>query len=137
VHGEGWWARYAPQAWLIPLLVIACLLTTKRPGYVWFGRLMLALTLANVLFVGYYFLKHDLIYTKGVQESLSEISSARQPVTVYLGQFPSLTERLRERRIDFKVIEVPPSANEKAEWHKLPSPAGAKALGLHDAVWSE
>ena len=137
VHGEGWWARYAPQAWLIPLLVIACLLTTKRPGHVWFGRFMLALTLANVLFVGYYFLKHDLIYTKGVRESLSEISSARQPVTVYLGHFPSLKERLRERRIDFKVIEVPPSANEKAEWHKLPSPAGAEALGLHDAVWSE
>ena len=119
MHGEGWWARDAPQAWLIPLLVIACLLTTKRYGYLWFGRLMLALTLANVLFVGYYFLRHDLGYTKRVQECLSEISSGRQPVTVYLGQFPSLKERLHERRIDFKVIEVPPSANEKAEWHEI------------------
>jgi hypothetical protein len=124
VHGEGWWARYAPQAWLIPLLVTVCLLSTERPAYLWLGRLMLALTLANVLFVGYYHLRHEQIHTKRVQESLSEISSARQPVTVYLGPFPSLKERLRERRIDFKVIELPPAANEKAEWHEFPSPAG-------------
>ena len=35
VHGEGWWARVRPQAWLLPLLVIVCLLTTGRAGYLW------------------------------------------------------------------------------------------------------
>jgi hypothetical protein len=128
VHADGWWARYAPQAWLIPLLVIIYLLMAPQPGYVWFGWAMLSLTIANVLIVGLYFSRNEWGYSREVRNSLHEISSAPQPVTVYLGRFQSLRERLREGHVDFKLIETRPDTTATTGWRQLPSPDG-------DALW--
>ena len=130
VHADGWWARYAPQAWLIPLLVVICLLMASQAGYRWVGWSMLVLTITNVLIVGLYFSRKEWGYSREVRNSLREISSAPQPVTVYLGRFESLRERLREGHVNFKLIDTRPDTTATAGWRQLPSPDG-------NALWRQ
>jgi hypothetical protein len=131
VHSEGWWARYAPQAWLLPLVIaVACLRASERSLQWWWGRAILAIAFANVLFVGYYLTRSQLGYTRATSRCLREMSSARQPVTVYVGRFPALRERLREHGIDFKLAEAPPPADAMTAWHDIPSL-------LRETAWSE
>jgi hypothetical protein len=125
-HSEGWWGRYAPQAWLLPLLVaLGCLLAERRPLLRAFGFLLMLLAAADMLYVGCYFAKYELGYTKSMRKSLREMAQAGEPVKVYLGEFHSLRERLREHHIVFQITDQRPSAEEVPEpWHAIPRNQG-------------
>jgi dolichol-phosphate mannosyltransferase len=121
-HTEGWWGRYAPQAWLLPLVVgLGCLLAARRKLQWSLGFLLIALAAINMLYVSYHFAQHEWSYTRNMRESLKEMSQAGEPVKVYLGEFPSLRERFREHHIAFQVIDKhPPTGRGRESWHAIP-----------------
>lgn len=105
-HSEGWWGRYAPQAWLLPLSVaVGCLTAPPAARAKWLGWAILALASANILFVGYYFARNEWGYSGLMRSHLREIATWHQPVTAYLGRFRSLRERLSEAGIKAQFIE--------------------------------
>jgi hypothetical protein len=128
VHSETWWARYVPQAWLLPLIIAAAsLLSPRRSASWWIGWAMVVITAFNVLFIGYYDVRHEWAYTQAMRRSLLEMD-ATEPVNVYFGPFLSLRQRLQEYGVEFTTSEIAPDSDQKA-WRTIPPGS--------DAFWSE
>lgn len=122
VHSETWWARWVPQAWLLPLIVaISCLLAPRHSGKWWLGSIILVLSTINVLLVGYYFARGQCAYTLATYRCLREISFVREPVYAYLGPLESLRQRLRATGAEIRILEAPSMAPSNSERHPIPS----------------
>jgi hypothetical protein len=108
VHRETWWARYIPQAWLLPMLIaIPSLCAPRRSVQWWLGAGLVGLAVVNLSVVGANVGWRQLKYARDIRVALQQMSSTAPPVTVYLGPFRSLRQRLTEARIDFRMIETP------------------------------
>jgi hypothetical protein len=127
VHRETWWARFVPQAWLLPVLVmIPSLCSPRRSFQWWLGSGLVGLATINLLIVGANVGWRQLKYARDTQRSLREMSAA-QPVNVYLGSFRSLRQRLSEAHVDFQMLETPPESGLR---HPIPAPG-------HQTFWLE
>lgn len=106
---EMWWARYSPQLWLIPaVLIIAPILSTGRLA----RRLAfaaLAALLANVLLVAVSYLVFQINWNGQLRAQLAELRTGPQPVGVCFNLFRSNRVRLKEAGIRF--VEIAPPAN--------------------------
>lgn len=121
VHGETWWARFVPQAWLVPMLVaIGSLTLPRRSPAAWLGYALLVLAAANVLLIGANVGWRELTYARMTNDSLQQMSAADRPVSVYLFPFLSLRQRLHERGVDFTIVETPPEPGSPRQ--AIPSP---------------
>jgi hypothetical protein len=127
VHRETWWARYVPQAWLLPMVVMIPSLCSPRRSFQWWvGGGLAGLAAINLLIVGANVGWRQMTYARDTHESLQEMTAA-QPVDVYLGSFRSLRQRLREADLDFRMLETPSGSRVR---HAIPAP------GNH-AFWLE
>ena len=123
VHDEGWKARFAPQAWLFPLVVaVACLLARKRSRIWWLGCALVAVATVNVLSVGTYFMWYQWKFARDTRRCLREVSALRQPVFIHVGSLQSLRQRFRESGIDVKILANSPPAEIAITRHAIPSP---------------
>ncbi len=106
---EGWWARYVPHLWLVPVAAAGCaLLATPRPPRLvrGAGALVLILLLTTGLAVFRVQVRHQWNTSVGIRRHLGEV--ARQaPLEVCFGPFLANRDRLKEAGIPF--TEVPPS----------------------------
>jgi hypothetical protein len=108
VHRETWWARYIPQAWLLPMLiVIPSLCAPRRSVQWWLGSGLVGLAVVNLLVVSANVGWRQLKYARDIRVALQQMSSTAAPVPVYLGPFQSLRQRLTEAGIDFRMIDTP------------------------------
>jgi hypothetical protein len=121
IHSETWWARYVPQAWLLPLMVAVPSFCSPRRSLRWYlGGVMVALASANVLIVGANVGWNHVVYARATRTVLREMAAAPQPVSVYLGSFRSLRQRLREAGIAFTIVDTPPDSSSRR--HPIPAP---------------
>lgn len=122
VHSETWWARYAPQSWLFPLVIAAvCLAAPLRAarlagaGIVGLASLNLSIITANIAW-------DQVLYEQRNRAALDEVRRSPQPVTVYFGSFGALRRRLQEADVDFRVVMTPPAG--PAARHRLATASG-------------
>jgi hypothetical protein len=121
VHSETWWARFVPQAWLLPILVaVPSLCSPRRSVQRWLGYGLVVLASANLLVVGANVGWRQLVNARATRRSLQEMSAARQPVTVYLGIFTPLRRRLTEAGIRFRTVDTSPEPHDLR--HTIPAP---------------
>jgi hypothetical protein len=129
VHTEGWYARYAPQTWLLPLLLLVCLLNGSKVLHHRLAKLMIWLLVGNVIFICTAWAGWNFMYGSRIRQCLHEMAASPQPVSVELGQFQSLRERLSEARIRFEMVDDAgppqdalrcriPTNGEQAFWYK-------------------
>jgi hypothetical protein len=131
VHGETWWARFVPQAWLFPLLLaIPGLCSLRRSPQWWLGSTIVTLATVNLLMVGFSVARREWVAARNVRTGLRAMSASAQPVTVYFGPFPSLRRRLTEAGIRFTTIDMPPQAHEGRQTIAAP---GEQAFWLKPA----
>jgi hypothetical protein len=129
VHRETWWARYVPQAWLLPMLVmIPSLCTPRRSFQWWLGGGLAVLATINLLIIGANVGWRQINYARDMRESLQNMAAAA-PVDVYLGSFRSLRQRLREAGLDFQMVEAPLDSERR---HAIPAP-GNQAFWLQSS----
>jgi hypothetical protein len=127
VHGETWWARYVPQAWLLPLVMVVAGLTAPARSVariLAFGTMgVLTLDIAIVAAnIGW----DEFRYVRSNHATMLALSAAPQPVRVYFSVFPSLRQRLSEAGVTFQILGTPPEP--PARRHDLPAPG-------HQAAW--
>jgi hypothetical protein len=123
VHGETWWARYIAHLWLLPLLVaVPSLHCDRRSAIAWLGCSILVAATVNLLIVGANVGWNRLKYLNLHRATMMEIAAAPQPITVYLGGFRPLRQRLLEAGVKFTLVEEEPDA--RLERHPLPVPGG-------------
>jgi hypothetical protein len=127
VHTETWWARYAPQAWLLPILfVIPSMALLRGSPQWWLGSAMAGLACVNILVVVFNVASGELEYARATRSSLRQMATANQPVSVDLGGFRPLRQRLQEAGVDFRIVEDPALPGRVR--HPLPSSGGQRSF---------
>lgn len=104
-NGEAWWARLAPQLWLLPVIVVAAALLADatRPLRL-AGWLLAGLLMVNVAIVGGMGLSRQVEMTRYKHELLADLSQAPGGVLLKLNTFDELTLKFAERGIPFRVV---------------------------------
>jgi hypothetical protein len=124
IHSEAWWARYAPQAWLLPLLVATAGLRTPVRSRWWcVAWAILALATVNILFVGYHYARYEWDYTRSTRRSLAEMAHLDKPIRAYVGPFRSLRRRFLEAGVEVHLVDNPAALEASSKRRLLPSAA--------------
>ncbi len=96
-----WWARYAPQVWLLPLVALAPLGSgVEKPNLHRLSWLVLLILAANVAGIASVNFRANLNATRDVTASLADLRS-HAPFKVAFGDFRSNRFRLQEAGIPF------------------------------------
>ena len=105
INPEAWWARFAPQWYLVALIPSALLLFgTKLPVRA-FGMVIVLVLLVNSSLVGYAYYPYQKELTAKHHDYLKLIVDLNLPIIVYFGAFPSNRIRLQEAGITYQAVE--------------------------------
>lgn len=104
INPEPWWARYIPQLWIIPVLLVFCMLSVNKTiianmvtyGFIIILVLNLAITDGLNLISSY-------VYSHITSQQLKVVSeiSKDKPVKVTFGAFASNRVRLKESNVSY------------------------------------
>lgn len=124
INPEAWWARFAPQLYLLPLLL--CLWLLCRPGLPRrpLAVLVLLILVANALLVGAASLQANLAVTGRINAQLAKLQLLERPVEIDFGDFRSHRVRLRAAGIEFHEVRDPAEASCTLKYR----PAGTQAM---------
>ena len=109
INPSSWWARYVPQLWLIPLILLVCSCQRFTGKLKLLNYALIALMVINVLSIAYWYYPYQAESTACVQSQLSYIKYSdsnyinQQYVLLDPGNFPSLEERFSEAGINYTV----------------------------------
>jgi len=99
-----WWARYAPQVWLVPLVaLVPCVDVGAKKTLRWASWLVVLILAVNVGGIARVNFRANLNATHDVAESLEDLRS-HSPFKVTLGLFHSNRFRLQEAGIPFTQV---------------------------------
>lgn len=99
---EAWWARYAPQLWLVPVVAaIFAIGFQKRASIRTAGSLLALLILVNIVLVGAPYLYHQLKSRKVVLAQLRSLQQRGLTAKVEFLNFRSNRVRLTEHGISY------------------------------------
>jgi hypothetical protein len=105
VMPETWWARYAPQLWLVPLLVGAAgVLWSSGAVRRWMGASVLALLLLNAMAVGAVNLAGQAYARERINQTFDSLGSSRHPVPIKQGDFMQSWVKFSERGIAYTIV---------------------------------
>jgi len=107
VNPEAWWARFAPQWYLVALIPGALLLFGTRLPVRAFGLVIVLVLLINSSLVANTYYPFNKKVTAELNEYLTVIADTNLPITVYFGAFPSNRIRLQEAGISYQAVESP------------------------------
>jgi hypothetical protein len=107
----GWWARFAPQLWLVPVLMVAyCVDGASRLGP-WLGVALLTVILANGLLVGVSYWCNQYAWNHIDTQQLADIARASDATRVkaYLSNDYAVPLRFPARGIRYEAVRTPPT----------------------------
>jgi len=113
---ESWWARYAPQLWMLPLVTaILGLVITHRGAWRGLTVALLLLLVANNLLIYFqyttYTLKNSLLATS----QLGSLKKQEEPVSTKFGIFSAIRYRFERAGIRYVEVENLPCAKDKQQ----------------------
>jgi hypothetical protein len=110
--GEGWWARYAAQMWLLPIVPLAAMLCLpKGPGR--FGKitaiLLIQVLLINVIVVGEIYFSHQWKFTNLARDQQAVLArkSVKEKVPFYFSPDFRVAAKYRLLTSQINFSEVP------------------------------
>ncbi len=98
---EAWWARFAPQWVLVPLIVGGLLLSSSRRSVRIFGFSLAATLLMNGLLVAFSYYPFQANYTMQQKDHLEKIAATETLILVDFGDFPANRVRLENAGIRY------------------------------------
>jgi len=139
---EPWWARYVPQMYLLPLVLVAAVLAIAGRG-VWTRKLAVsalvvlslnALAVAGTFAAGAAVRELDL---RTQVASLAALSSADRPLAVSLGEEPSLGLRLSASAVHWRLAGERETCGQWVTLHqsgvRICLPPGSAAKYQHES----
>lgn len=92
LHDEGWWARYTPQLWLVPVAV--AIAAWSRPDRLsrWLGGLLVVILSLNVAYIAAIYYHDEVEFTHEVAELYEGFTGAGQEMPVSIERFRSAAE---------------------------------------------
>ena len=110
---QTWWARWAPQGWLIPLCFLIPVLSSLKnapSGRVW-GLPFLALTagLLNSIAILAFYTVGCVKAQRVLNSQLAFVKTLSQPLAVFMPRFKSNRTWLIREKVEFVLADNPPS----------------------------
>lgn len=105
VNPEGWWARYAPQLWLVPVLTVAALLLRgvgRRSQFL--GWTMCGLLLVNAVFVGTIGFANTVNARMEIGAVLDRVAASPGVALLQQQQFETTWAKLEARGITYRIV---------------------------------
>lgn len=104
INPEAWWARFAPQWYLVALIPGAMLVLGNKLWARCYGLLVLGILLINSALIAYAYYPSQREVTGMIREHLQWIAQQNELITIHFGAFPSNRMRLREAGIRYMVV---------------------------------
>jgi hypothetical protein len=106
VISETWWARYVPQFWFLPLIVLAFSEVVKDRRLQPLRGILYVTLMVNVGIIFVVLLRYNLLATSEISQELAALKAANQVVIVDFGPFESHRIRYKENSIQY-VVKYP------------------------------
>lgn len=105
LNSEAWWARYAPQLWLVPIIMLVIAMLNRADRTLRIATLLLLVVVSiNVFLVSGAYLTGNLIDSIKMRATLQEISASGDEILVYYGALDSTEHKLKEFSIPFTAV---------------------------------
>jgi len=109
---QTWWARWAPQGWLIPsalLVPVLCSLATGPAGARWvLPGLVLFSGLLNSILILIFYSMGCLKAQRVLSSQLAFLKTLPQPLQVYMPRFKSNRTWLIREKVGYALVDNPP-----------------------------
>ncbi len=113
---ESWWARYAPQLWMVPLFAaIFGLLITHRGLLRGLPVALLLLLFANNLLIYFQYTTYTLKNSLAATRQIGALKKQEEPVSTKFGIFSAIRYRFERNGIRYVEVERLPCAKDKQE----------------------
>jgi len=104
-----WWARYAPQLWLLPVIVVAVLLLRQTKLANILAAILCGLMFSNLAMVAIPSFHTSYVETKRLQAQLRWLAAQHRTFPVAFGDFVFNRLRLREHGIAYRELPAFPT----------------------------
>jgi len=106
---QAWWARWVPQAWLVPLALVAPVLI-RTAGRVagWLAKFSVTLALLNSILILAFYTSGCFQNQNILNQQLMFLKELPQPISVYVPTFPSNLTWMQEAGIPFVLLKKEP-----------------------------
>jgi hypothetical protein len=110
INPGGWWARYVPQLWLIPLLLLIIAQQRFTGKLKMLNYTLILVLILNICMIAYVYYSYQLDTTEKINVQINTIRSLTQdrPANLYCGIFIAAQDRYKEQGINFILTDVPP-----------------------------
>lgn len=107
INPASWWARYVPQLWLIPLLLLLGSCQRFKGKLKLLNYALIGLLVVNVLIVGGTYYTYQPKATGLIHDQFDQIKqySPKNPVKLDTGMFPTTEVRFKEYGINYVLVE--------------------------------
>lgn len=107
INPEPWWARYIPQFWLIPVVILVLLAANYFKQNKWILYVTLTVFLLNGLLISGNSFKNTLENQNKIEKQLEILQeySKNEEIAIYFETFLSNRNRLEENGVKFKKID--------------------------------
>ncbi len=106
LNSEVWWARFSPQLWLIPVVVLIAMFLGDNRTLRLFASPLAVLILVNILLVAGAYLGNNFIQTTKTRAILEKLSLQGEPVLVYYGTLDATATTLARYHIPYQVVDT-------------------------------
>ncbi|MGX6446099.1 hypothetical protein ACWM35_23085 [Neobacillus sp. K501] len=106
INPESWWARYTPQIWIAPILIVIFAFITKKRLVTYFGWAIMSVLLVNTLLVSKYHFTDQYNLSRQVDSQLEALAQKGDEVEVKLSNHYSNRMRFSEKNIKYKLVET-------------------------------
>ena len=111
---ESWWARYAPQIWMFPLVAaLVALVTTNRGLSRGLALALLLLLVANNLLISYEYTIFTLSYSALAASQLGVLKKQEEPIPAKFGIFSGVRHRFERNGIRYVDVQTLPCAKDR------------------------
>jgi hypothetical protein len=103
-HPEGWWARYTPQLWLIPIVVILGAWAMSSQRAKWMGVVIGVVVAANLVYVVRPYVESNIDYTNDVRRMYQPFVENSEIMAVYINSsvyYASTVAQMEEAGVAF------------------------------------
>jgi hypothetical protein len=105
VNPESWWARYSPQLWLVPAVILLPGLMSQRRSIRLTAYLLMFVLLGNAFMVSGYYVHSNILYTKHANTTLQALAEEDEDLLIYYGPLQMVKLKLDNWQIHYKAVE--------------------------------
>ena len=112
INPESWWARYIPQVWYIPIIILVILESFNKNKFKIFKTILYACLILNIsfTFIGIAF---NFLMSRAVDYQLERLKTSKQPVKVQWNTFNINRVRFEENNISYVESDLSKEINKE------------------------